>query len=1028
MRTLVRFGGPLAVRYHTFAPIGRPTLYSFDLERLISEHPHRTRAILKTVCAKIARGELGALPHRVFEASEIREAFQAPLGNRVQSAPNRASPVKRGPAQRLRNSAPMKCSLAALLVLTLLLPAFPQPQKPIPPEAVEIILTKSWFVLRSLDYHNSRQIYKFLEQIRDVPNPPERYYVFFGPAALAPLLQDYGEGDYALVLEKAPQAAKAARNPSRALEIQLLHLSAADSIGRPALVRQLLPEVERLAAQAPGARGQLSRYIVAHFKAMYDFESHRPDPQELERRAQEALKLLDGLKFDDDFRRSALVEIPLMREAFLFWMRKLSDRGLIELTHQHYSALFTPLLGPAGEEHPDALDQMSCWQLLRGVQMELLFDMVSRFALLGTFTPEKAYEYIDPTLQTAEEEYKQFEQMAEKESMFILWFRGPISRSLAWGHRARARITLARLREDPTQVTPEQQNLMGQHLGRALDVAQGTSDEETRIRMQLDFLEGLILARPPGWEQGSSEILADMERAWGNSPNKRFPLLQALLLKGRLRAREKRIPEAIEALSKAIAILEAYAQESGQGAAEEIRRNWSEEYELLARLQLEAGQTAQAADTLDRHSQLATLREFPLTSLQAARPELRGAVALQEKMVGLEQKADQDPKAAALLAQTRSEFYQTLADLQKKEPAYARLSVRPNNFSRLQAVLPEDSVLVQFFPAEEQLYLFVATREALKIHRVPVKAERLRELVAEFRRHVVAYGRGGGSFDWASSEGESLAAILTELGDALWAPIQADLKGKKLVAFIPTESLSYLPLQVLARPREGPRPRLLVEEMAVSVVAKSSDLESLGRPAVKTGKTMLALADPDGSLLGARAEATEIARLFPDSEVRVGAEATADQLQPLKSDVGYLHLATHGIVDVSQPTDSYLLMAGQDKQLSVTEIAGLDLGPVRLVTLSACQSAMADRLPDIGTELYSLADAFAFAGSPSLVASLWKVSDRSTRALMLLFYEQLAAGLPRAEALRQAELKMLGQPATAHPFHWAGFVLMGDWR
>ncbi|GMU57797.1 MAG: hypothetical protein AMXMBFR33_69430 [Candidatus Xenobia bacterium] len=118
------------------------------------------------------------------------------------------------------------------------------------------------------------------------------------------------------------------------------------------------------------------------------------------------------------------------------------------------------------------------------------------------------------------------------------------------------------------------------------------------------------------------------------------------------------------------------------------------------------------------------------------------------------------------------------------------------------------------------------------------------------------------------------------------------------------------------------------------------------------------------------------------------------------------------------------LMAGEDKQLSVTEIAGLDLAPVRLVTLSACQTALAERDPEVGAELTSL----CVRGQPSLVASLWKVSDRSTHTLMLEFYRQLAAGKPRAEALRLAELALLGQPETTHPYHWAGFELLGDWR
>jgi CHAT domain-containing protein len=71
------------------------------------------------------------------------------------------------------------------------------------------------------------------------------------------------------------------------------------------------------------------------------------------------------------------------------------------------------------------------------------------------------------------------------------------------------------------------------------------------------------------------------------------------------------------------------------------------------------------------------------------------------------------------------------------------------------------------------------------------------------------------------------------------------------------------------------------------------------------------------------------------------------------------------------------------------------------------------------------------AGVPSTVVSQWKVESASTRDLMLGFHRQLrslspAAKATKAEALRQAALKLMKQPQTSHPFHWAGFVLVGD--
>ena len=71
--------------------------------------------------------------------------------------------------------------------------------------------------------------------------------------------------------------------------------------------------------------------------------------------------------------------------------------------------------------------------------------------------------------------------------------------------------------------------------------------------------------------------------------------------------------------------------------------------------------------------------------------------------------------------------------------------------------------------------------------------------------------------------------------------------------------------------------------------------------------------------------------------------------------------------------------------------------------------------------------ALVLAGAESQVVSLWNVSDSSTRELMRAFYGELARGTGRAEALRQAKLRLLRQARYAHPHYWAAFILAGNW-
>jgi CHAT domain-containing protein len=65
-----------------------------------------------------------------------------------------------------------------------------------------------------------------------------------------------------------------------------------------------------------------------------------------------------------------------------------------------------------------------------------------------------------------------------------------------------------------------------------------------------------------------------------------------------------------------------------------------------------------------------------------------------------------------------------------------------------------------------------------------------------------------------------------------------------------------------------------------------------------------------------------------------------------------------------------------------------------------------------------------YAGSPSVLASLWSVDDDATQKLMIAFYTHLNDGLGKAEALRAAQIDIRQQ--YSHPYYWAGFVLTGD--
>jgi CHAT domain-containing protein len=109
--------------------------------------------------------------------------------------------------------------------------------------------------------------------------------------------------------------------------------------------------------------------------------------------------------------------------------------------------------------------------------------------------------------------------------------------------------------------------------------------------------------------------------------------------------------------------------------------------------------------------------------------------------------------------------------------------------------------------------------------------------------------------------------------------------------------------------------------------------------------------------------------------------------------------------------------------LEVHEVYGLDLAAATgLAVLSACQtqiSALSARIEVVG-----LNRAFLYAGTPSVMASLWSVDDEATALFMERFYTHLRAGMGKAEALRQAQIEVRAE--FPHPYYWAAFVLTGD--
>jgi CHAT domain-containing protein len=146
-----------------------------------------------------------------------------------------------------------------------------------------------------------------------------------------------------------------------------------------------------------------------------------------------------------------------------------------------------------------------------------------------------------------------------------------------------------------------------------------------------------------------------------------------------------------------------------------------------------------------------------------------------------------------------------------------------------------------------------------------------------------------------------------------------------------------------------------------------------------------------------------------------------------------IHFATHAFIDNSHPELSGVVLSlldergsPQDGFLRVNEIFNLKLS-ADLVVLSGCSTGLGTEVK--GEGIVGLTRGFMYAGTPSVIVSLWNTDDRATATLMTRFYSSLLRdGLKPSAALRAAQIEMWHDKGWHDPTYWAAFVLQGDWQ
>jgi CHAT domain-containing protein len=257
---------------------------------------------------------------------------------------------------------------------------------------------------------------------------------------------------------------------------------------------------------------------------------------------------------------------------------------------------------------------------------------------------------------------------------------------------------------------------------------------------------------------------------------------------------------------------------------------------------------------------------------------------------------------------------------------------------------------------------------------------------------------------------------------------------------VPHAELHYLPFAALIAHGSSAHPGrddFLIERYEIAYAPSASVWVRLDdrvqAPALRRRdeERVLALAPHTGALPGSREEVETIRALYGSkATVLIDSAASEGAFRAAVPRYDVVHLATFGTLNGTNPLFSHVSLNAsphEDGQLEVHEVFGLELR-ARLLVLSACQTALASgAMSDVpaGDDWVGLVRAFLGVGARNVIATLWPVEDRSTAKVMAGLYGGLRSGQQEVAALSAAQREALRNPATADPFYWAGFVLVG---
>lgn len=404
----------------------------------------------------------------------------------------------------------------------------------------------------------------------------------------------------------------------------------------------------------------------------------------------------------------------------------------------------------------------------------------------------------------------------------------------------------------------------------------------------------------------------------------------------------------------------------------------------------------------------------------------------------------------------------------------------------------EQTLLLEYVLGEERSYLWAVTSTSVESFELPKRAvlEGLaREVYGILIARQPLPGESEKDREMRVAKADALyEPRALELSRMLFGPVAA-LLGDKRILVVADGSLQYVPFEALPAPQSshaatseagggtGPTSPMMLEHEIVnlpsaavlvalrrdqaprqpadgSVAVFADPVFERDDPRVKSSGAQVTsgmvadasttLREPSADagvpasaarLPNTRKEAEDILSLIPSGTGSTATGFDANLSAAMGPGLGHyqvIHFATHAVANDKHPELSGIILSLVDEQgrsqqgfLQIHDICNLNLSAT-LVVLSACDTGLGKDVN--GEGLVGLTRSFMYAGSKSVLASLWKVNDRATAELMEHFYRgMMKDGLPPAAALRAAKIAMWKQQPWRPPYYWAAFVLQGEY-